>query len=70
MIVWRVRNFISKEANVVFKMYKTLIRFDVEYCTQAKDPESRYANCSVILSLESIQKRVTKTIKSLKNTVI
>ena len=33
MIGWMVRNFISREANVVLKMYNTLIRPHTEYCT-------------------------------------
>ena len=34
-IGWKIRNIISRETNVVLKMYKTLIRPYIEYCTQA-----------------------------------
>ena len=34
MIGWLIRNFISREVNVL-KFYKTLIRHHIEYCTQA-----------------------------------
>ena len=32
---WILRNFISREANVVLKIHKTLIKTRIEYCTQA-----------------------------------
>ena len=38
MIGWIVKNFISREANVVLKIYKILIRPHTEYCTQAGTP--------------------------------
>ena len=38
MIGWMVRNFISREANGVLKIYKTEIRPHIGYCTQAWDP--------------------------------
>ena len=66
MIGWMVRNFISRDTNVILKRYKTLIRPHLEYCTQAWAPISTHGNCSVILRLESIQKRVTKIIKKVK----
>ena len=37
-ISWVVRNFISIEANVL-KIYKTLIRPHMEYCTQAQSQD-------------------------------
>ena len=56
MIGWVVRNLISREANVVFKIHKTLIRHHIKYCTQAWTLESRY-------EMEGIQRTVTKRIK-------
>ena len=38
MIGWIVRNFILREANVVLKIYETLIRSHTEYCTEAWAP--------------------------------
>ena len=40
MIGWMVRNFISREANVL-DIHKPLIRPYIEHCTQAWDPLSR-----------------------------
>ena len=43
MIGWIVRNIISKETNVVLKIYKT-IRPQIEYCTQAWFPRKLECN--------------------------
>ena len=67
MIGGMVRNFILKEANVVLKMYKTLIRPPLEYCTQVCAPMLRHGNWSIIMRLEGIQKWGTKIIKRLKD---
>ena len=50
-----VRNFISREADVL-KIYKTLIRLDIEYCSQAWTLVSRYGKWSVILRLKGTKK--------------
>ena len=63
MIDWMVRNFISRVANVVLRIYKTLMRPHREYCTQSWAPLLRHGNWNVILRLEGIQRRVTKIIK-------
>ena len=59
-----VIDFFSMEANVVWKLYKTLIRLYREYCTQAWAPVLKHRNQSVILRLESMQRRVKKITKS------
>ena len=41
-IRWIVRNFISRETNVILEIYKTLIRPHIEYCTQAWATVSRH----------------------------
>ena len=41
---WMVRNFISREANVFLKIYKTLITSLLEYCTKTWPPMSRHEN--------------------------
>ena len=58
MIGSMVRHFISREANVVLKIYKILIRLHIVSYTQALSPVSRHGNWSVLLRLEDIQKRV------------
>ena len=66
MICWMDRNFISRDANVL-EIYKTQIRPLIKYYTQIKNLESRYGNWRVILSLESIQRRVTTLSKAVKD---
>ena len=44
MIGWMVRNFISREVNVVLKIYKLLIRPYIEYGPQARTPVLRHGN--------------------------
>ena len=60
---WMVRNYISREVNIVIKKYKILIRSHIEYCNQALAKMSRHGNWKKILRLEIIQGRVTKLIK-------
>ena len=67
MIGWMVRNFISREANVVLKIYETLIRPHIEYCILAQVPISRDENWGVILRLDGIQRIVRKIIKRIKD---
>ena len=56
-----VRNFISEEANIVLKIYKTLKRSHIENYVQAWASMMRHGNWNVILKLNGIQ-RVTKII--------
>ena len=52
MISRMVRNPISREANIILKIYKILIRPHIEYGAQA--PVLRHGNWSVILRFEGI----------------
>ena len=61
-----IRNFISWKADVVLKIYKTLIKPYIEYCSQAWTPVLRHGNWNVILRLEGIQRRMMKIIKILQ----
>ena len=68
MIGLMFRNSISREANVVvFSIRKTLIRPHIEYSIQVWAPRTRYEKLDVMLRLTSIQIRVTKQIKRVKN---
>ena len=58
MTSWMVRNFISKEENVL-KIYKTLLRPYIEYSTQACAPLLRNRIWNIIMRLEGIQSKVT-----------
>ena len=67
IIDWMARNFISREANVLLKIHKTLIKLYLEYYTQAGVPLCRHENWRVILRLEGFQRIVTKLIKRVKD---
>ena len=62
-----MRNILSRDAHVITKVYKTLIRPHVEYCTQAWAPVARHGNWNFILKLESIQRKVTRAISGLRD---
>ena len=61
------RYIILKEVNIVLKKNKTLKRLHIEYFTLPLAPVLRHGNWSAILKLESIQRRVTKIIKRVKD---
>ena len=62
---WVMRNILSRDAYVIVKVYKTLIRPHVEYCTQAWAPVARHGNWNFILKLEGIQRKITRIINGL-----
>lgn len=66
-IGWTMRNILSRSAYVIMRVYKTLIRPHLEYCTQAWAPVARHGNWKLILKLEGVQRRVTRLIGDLKN---
>ena len=66
-IGWVMRNILSRSAYVITRVYKTLIRPHIEYCTQAWAPVARHGNWQLILKLESVQRKVTRLVSGLKN---
>ena len=66
-IGWTMRNILSRSGYVITRVYKTLIRPHLEYCTQAWAPVARHGNWSLILKLESVQRKVTRLISDLKD---
>ena len=66
-IGWTMRNIISREAYVITRVYKTLIRPHVEYCTQAWAPAAKHGNWKFILKLEGVQRRITHVISGLED---
>jgi hypothetical protein len=64
---WIMRNMLSRDAYVITRLYKTLIRPHVEYCTQAWAPVARHGNWSFILKLEGIQRKITRVITGLQD---
>ena len=66
-IGWTMRNIISREAFVITRVYKALIRPHIEYCTQAWAPVARHGNWSFIMKLEGVQRKITRVVKGLEN---
>ena len=66
-IWWTIRNILSRSGYVITRVYKTLIRPHLEYCTQAWAPVARHGSWSLILKLESVQRKVTRLISDLKD---
>ena len=62
LICWITRNIINRDKNVMIPVYKTLIRPHLEYCVQLWNPAPEHGNWSLILQLESVQRRFTRMI--------
>ena len=62
MISWVIRNLVSRDKNVMLNIYKTIIRPHSEYCTQLWSPVAEYGQWTMIMELESVQRRFTRMI--------
>ena len=51
---------INIDYKVLSRVYKTVIRPRLEYCVQLWNPAACHGNWSIILELESIQRRFTR----------
>ena len=65
LIGWITRNIVVKDRNVMLNIYKTLIRPKLEYCVQIWNPVATHGNWSLILELESVQRRYTRLINDI-----
>ena len=65
MIAWITRTVINKSKYVMLNIYKTLIRPKLEYCVQLWSPRACHGNWSIILDLESVQRRFTRMINEI-----
>ena len=63
MLCWISRNLISREKSLMRRVYKTLIRPHLEYCVQLWNPAAEHGNWSLILRIESVQRRFTRMIE-------
>ena len=59
-IAWISRNVIVRDVDILRNIYKTLIRPKLESCVQLWNPAACHGNWSLILELESIQRRFTR----------
>ena len=63
MLCWISRNLINREKSLMLRVYKTLIRPHLEYCVQLWNPAAEHGNWSLILRIESVQRRFTRMIE-------
>ena len=63
MLCWISRNLISRERFLMLRVYKALIRPHLEYCVQLWNPAAEHGNWSLILRIESVQRRFTRMIE-------
>ena len=57
------KKFISREKSLMLRVYKTLIRPHLEYCVQLWNPAAEHGNWSLIMRIESVQRRFTRMIE-------
>ena len=53
---------ISREADVMINIYKSLVRPNLECCVQLWNPIPKHGNWALIMELESVQRRFTRLV--------
>ena len=66
-LLWLLRTPTSREKFVILKVYTTLARPHLEYCTQVWAPLPEQGCWGTIFNIESIQRFATKSISGLKD---
>ena len=61
-IAWINRTVICRSAEIMLKMYKSLVRPQLEYCVQLWSPLPSHGNWGLILALENVQRSFTRMI--------
>ena len=65
IMAWLSRIIISREPDLMIRLYKAMIRPHLEYCTQVWAPLATYGNWSVIGEIEAVQKAFTRMINGI-----
>jgi transposase len=65
LIAWVTRTFISREKEVMLKVYKSMIRPHMEYCVQLWSPLPAHGNWRLILAIEDVQRKFTRLIDNI-----
>ena len=65
MLGWLSRTIISRERDVMVRLYKSLIRPHLEYCTQAWSPVVKHGSWNVIDEIENVQRSFTRMIEGI-----
>ena len=61
-IEWVTRSVISREADVMINIYKSLVQPNLEYGVQLWNPIPKHGNWALIMELESVQRRFTRLV--------
>lgn len=64
-IAWVTRSLISRNSEVMLKIYKSMIRPHLEYCVQLWSPLPSHGNWGVILAIENVQRKFTRLIDNI-----
>ena len=59
---WVTRSVISREADVMINIYRSLVRPNLEYCVQLWNPIPKHGNWALTMELESVQRRFTRLV--------
>ena len=65
MIAWVTRTFVSRDKDVLLKIYTSMIRPHIEYCVQLWSPLPAHGNWRLILAIENIQRKFTRLIDNI-----
>ena len=65
MIAWVTRTFVSRDKEVMLKVYKSMIRPHMEYCVQLWSPLPAHGNWRLILAIENVQRKFTRLIDNI-----
>ena len=64
-IAWILRSNITRSPEIMLKMYKTIIRPHLEYCVQLWNPLPSHGNWGLIMCIENVQRRFTRSIEGI-----
>ena len=59
---WITRSIISRDKEVMLKLYTSLVRPHLEYCVQLWNPKACHGNWGLIMDIENVQRRYTRLI--------
>lgn len=62
MIAWVIRSVISRDSEVMLKIFQSMIRPNIEYCVQLWSPLPSHGNWGLIMDIEEIQRKFTRLI--------
>ena len=62
VMAWITRTVISRDAEVLINLYKSLVRPHLEYCVHLWAPFPRHGNWECIMEIEGVQRKFTRLI--------